>query len=60
MMTFKSKNKNTDDFLRMNNLLAILEDKSIGAKAKAERIKAERDAGFLTEDEAIDLAVEFI
>lgn len=57
-ISFVSKEKNISDFIRMAHLISFL-DSSASKKDKALEIKMARDDGFITEDEAIEIAVEF-
>ena len=58
MVKFVTSNPKVADFLRMNRLLGYLESDAPKAN-KIREIKAAREDGFLTEDEAIELAIEF-
>lgn len=53
-----SRNRRTDEFLRMGALLGLLETSSNKAE-KADAIKAARENGLITADEAVELAIEY-
>lgn len=55
---FTSSSKNINDFLRMAKLLGFLET-STNKADKVLEIKMARDDGFITDDDAIELAIEF-
>ena len=58
MVEFVSKNKNTSEFIQMGRLLYFLE-MADNKGDKVDEIKAARANGLITEEEAIELAVEF-
>lgn len=58
MVEFVSKNKNTSEFIQMGRLLYFLE-MTDSKEDKVDEIKAARANGLITEEEAIELAVEF-
>lgn len=58
MVEFVSKNKNISEFIQMGRLLYFLE-MTDNKEDKVDEIKAARANGLITEEEAIELAVEF-
>ena len=46
--------------LEIARLVRVLEDKGISKQMKVEQIKLVRDNGDITNDEAVDLAVEYL
>ena len=58
MIRFVSYNEKTSGFLRMARLLSFL-DSDADKADKVRRIKAEREDGFITAEEAVELAIEF-
>ena len=55
---FVSSDKRISDFIRMAHLLGFL-DSDAPKEDKVLEIKMARDDGFITEDEAVELAIEF-
>lgn len=53
-----SENKQVNDFLQMGHLLSVLESR-VKKEDKILAIKSARASGFLTDDEALELAIEF-
>lgn len=58
MIKFVSRDKKTARFLRMAQLLSFLETSDNKAD-KVLEIKAAREDGAITEDEALELTIEF-
>ena len=58
MVKFVSKNPRIDGFLRMARLLGFLETSNSKEDMVLE-IKMARDDGLITEEEAVELAIEF-
>lgn len=55
---FTSRSKNIEEFLRMARLISYLESDA-RKEDKIFEIKAARGSGFITEDDAIELVIEF-
>lgn len=55
---FVSRNDRIEDFLRMARLLGFLET-STNKADKVLEIKMAREDGLITEEEAVELAIEF-
>ena len=47
------------NILEVARLVRVLEDKNLDKKAKVNQIKMVRDNGDITEDEALELAIEY-
>lgn len=56
---FTTSNKKIQGFIRMAQVLSFLES-SASKEDKILELKMARDDGFITDDEALELAIEFI